>query len=430
MGSLRTLVVLCAMAVLRETPAAAQLQAEEHAAAENPATGAIRVYQRHLSAMRHMRCRFSPSCSQYAIEALAAYGVVEGSARAADRLMRCNASSENRYPRNSEGLLLDPVAGQAPGLISVQVPAWLLPPAAGDELPVSRQASADRRARLLEARAFATLLEQRGDCERASTEYQRFGALADTLPAHAWAYAHVGHCYFDASQWYFADRAFLTSAMLTTDPAGRANVGYLAAASRFGAGAYVACERLLADSALLDSPRAPAGLPPPADSVGWPIPERAVSAAVRVATLNGLCAFALGDWSLAEDAFGRAVREGEGTPARERLAQLARFVGRGRELPRRSVEWAGALSTVLPGAGQAYSGQVLDGVRHLAFNAALIYTVAALADDGHGPASVLVGTVALPFYLGNVLGARDTARRFNQRQRMRLLERAIEDSSR
>jgi len=41
-----------------------------------------------------------------------------------------------------------------------------------------------------------------------------------------------------------------------------------------------------------------------------------------------------------------------------------------------------------------------------------------------------VGSVALPFYVGNVLGARDTARRHDRDQRMRLLARAIDDSSR
>jgi hypothetical protein len=43
---------------------------------------------------------------------------------------------------------------------------------------------------------------------------------------------------------------------------------------------------------------------------------------------------------------------------------------------------------------------------------------------------VLVGTVALPFYIGNVLGARDAATGFDRDRRMRLLAKAIEESSR
>jgi len=35
-------------------------------------------------------CRFSPSCSQYAIEALQKYGAVKGGWMAAKRLMRCH----------------------------------------------------------------------------------------------------------------------------------------------------------------------------------------------------------------------------------------------------------------------------------------------------------------------------------------------------
>jgi uncharacterized protein len=36
------------------------------------------------------RCKYHPSCSQYAIDALRKHGLVKGSARAAWRLLRCN----------------------------------------------------------------------------------------------------------------------------------------------------------------------------------------------------------------------------------------------------------------------------------------------------------------------------------------------------
>jgi uncharacterized protein len=35
-------------------------------------------------------CKFYPSCSQYALDALHRYGLVRGSAKAARRLLRCN----------------------------------------------------------------------------------------------------------------------------------------------------------------------------------------------------------------------------------------------------------------------------------------------------------------------------------------------------
>lgn len=36
------------------------------------------------------RCKYHPSCSQYAIDAIRKYGLVKGSARAGWRLLRCN----------------------------------------------------------------------------------------------------------------------------------------------------------------------------------------------------------------------------------------------------------------------------------------------------------------------------------------------------
>ena len=49
----------------------------------------IRLYQRILSPLLGPNCRFQPSCSQYAIEALLVHGVFMGSAYAAWRLLRC-----------------------------------------------------------------------------------------------------------------------------------------------------------------------------------------------------------------------------------------------------------------------------------------------------------------------------------------------------
>jgi putative membrane protein insertion efficiency factor len=51
--------------------------------------GAIRVYQRDISAHRAPCCRFSPSCSEYAVQAIEWHGAVRGAMLAARRLIRC-----------------------------------------------------------------------------------------------------------------------------------------------------------------------------------------------------------------------------------------------------------------------------------------------------------------------------------------------------
>jgi putative membrane protein insertion efficiency factor len=50
---------------------------------------AIRLYQREISARRPPCCRFSPSCSQYAVEAIERRGAVRGVLLAVRRLGRC-----------------------------------------------------------------------------------------------------------------------------------------------------------------------------------------------------------------------------------------------------------------------------------------------------------------------------------------------------
>lgn len=50
----------------------------------------IRIYQLLFSSLLGYDCRFSPTCSQYAIEALRCYGIWRGSVMALWRILRCN----------------------------------------------------------------------------------------------------------------------------------------------------------------------------------------------------------------------------------------------------------------------------------------------------------------------------------------------------
>lgn len=50
----------------------------------------IRVYQWTLRPVLGANCRFTPSCSDYAHEALATHGALRGAGLAARRIVRCN----------------------------------------------------------------------------------------------------------------------------------------------------------------------------------------------------------------------------------------------------------------------------------------------------------------------------------------------------
>jgi uncharacterized protein len=51
---------------------------------------AIRLYQLLLSPLFPNSCKYHPSCSQYAVDALRRYGVLRGTVLAGWRLLRCN----------------------------------------------------------------------------------------------------------------------------------------------------------------------------------------------------------------------------------------------------------------------------------------------------------------------------------------------------
>ena len=57
----------------------------------------IRFYQRSISPAFPPRCRFSPTCSQYALEAIERYGVWRGGWLACKRLLRCNPFYKGDY---------------------------------------------------------------------------------------------------------------------------------------------------------------------------------------------------------------------------------------------------------------------------------------------------------------------------------------------
>jgi putative membrane protein insertion efficiency factor len=52
--------------------------------------GLIRLYQQWISPLLPATCRFYPSCSHYAVEALRRYGLVRGGWLAVRRLLRCH----------------------------------------------------------------------------------------------------------------------------------------------------------------------------------------------------------------------------------------------------------------------------------------------------------------------------------------------------
>ena len=72
----------------------------------------IRLYQRILSPAFGSRCKYYPSCSEYAAQAISRFGILRGLVLAGWRLLRCNPWSHGGF---------DPVENQ--GLFKPRTPA-------------------------------------------------------------------------------------------------------------------------------------------------------------------------------------------------------------------------------------------------------------------------------------------------------------------
>jgi putative membrane protein insertion efficiency factor len=66
-------------------------------------TAPIRAYQRFVSPALPRRCKYHPTCSEYAVQAIRSYGILRGVVLAGWRVLRCNPWSHGG---------LDPVQAQ------------------------------------------------------------------------------------------------------------------------------------------------------------------------------------------------------------------------------------------------------------------------------------------------------------------------------
>ena len=62
----------------------------------------IQNYQTFVSPLFGMRCRFFPSCSEYASEAVKRYGIFQGTVKTLARLFRCHPFHAGGYDPVSE----------------------------------------------------------------------------------------------------------------------------------------------------------------------------------------------------------------------------------------------------------------------------------------------------------------------------------------
>ncbi|WP_125154229.1 membrane protein insertion efficiency factor YidD [Clostridium rectalis] len=57
----------------------------------------IKFYRQYISPLKRPCCRFYPTCSQYALEAIIKYGAIKGGWMAFKRILKCNPFNEGGY---------------------------------------------------------------------------------------------------------------------------------------------------------------------------------------------------------------------------------------------------------------------------------------------------------------------------------------------
>lgn len=58
---------------------------------------AVRFYRKHISPLTPPSCRFIPTCSEYALEAIEKYGAARGSWLAFKRICRCHPFHKDEH---------------------------------------------------------------------------------------------------------------------------------------------------------------------------------------------------------------------------------------------------------------------------------------------------------------------------------------------
>lgn len=57
----------------------------------------IKMYRKYISSLKRPSCRFYPTCSQYAIEAIERYGALKGTLISIKRILRCHPFNKGGY---------------------------------------------------------------------------------------------------------------------------------------------------------------------------------------------------------------------------------------------------------------------------------------------------------------------------------------------
>ena len=237
--------------------------------------------------------------------------------------------------------------------------------------------------------AFAQSLFDAGEYYSAVGEFQRFLFFHPQHPLASQAQLHIALAYFCGERWLQALEVFRQVTRVAADPSIREVAALWAAEAMAKRGTHAEAIRLHRDVTTT---------------------YRGRPTAKRAAYLLGWSLLWLRQWEEARQAFAAIA---ETSPYHASAQRLAAALDPLPVLPRRSPTVARVLSTVLPGAGQMYSGDTIDGLIGLGVHGALIAGTTGAILAGLEGAGGIGAFFTWGFYRAQMGNAANSAEMFN-----------------
>ena len=230
-----------------------------------------------------------------------------------------------------------------------------------------------------------------GEYYRAVTEYKKFMILFTGSKKMDYALYRIGLAYYRGDEYEQAARAF---ASIGT---GYGGSSYVPAALYQEGVSYWRLDRPAKAAAAFDKAVAAA-----------PASEYA-----RLALLGkSLAEFDLNNIPACRQELERFIESYPEDAKTDKVRKTIALLDRHRELPQKSPLVAGGMSALIPGSGHIYAGHYGDGITAFFLNGLFIAgTVAAVRQENYAVAGV-VGVIGLPFYIGNIYGAANAAKKY------------------
>ena len=239
---------------------------------------------------------------------------------------------------------------------------------------------------------IADAFMEEGEYYRAVTEYKKFLILFPDSAKADYASFEIAMAYFKGEEYGAAARSFLALREKYPESGYAIQAGYLEGVSQWK---------------LKNYDRTRAALEALAEK--YPESEYAPRSLVVIC----LAALDENKAEVSRQALTRFLDRYPGHPGEENVKEAAVQIDRYQELPEKSPVLAGVMSAILPGSGYIYAEHYGDGITAFLINGLFIAgTITAIHQENYAVAGI-VGGVGVPFYLGNIYGSANAAKKWN-----------------